>query len=212
MSISDLRREYSKKTLDESHVAPNPLVQFEKWFEEALRSEVPEPNAMTLSTVTPNGFPTGRIVLLKGIENEGFVFYTNYQSAKGRDLAQNAVASLTFFWSELERQVRIQGTVSKVSRETSQAYFQSRPRDSQIGAWASPQSAPIKDRSVLEERKKKLEEQFDGQDIIPLPEQWGGYHVAPFLVEFWQGRPSRLHDRIVYTRVKDNWKINRLAP
>jgi pyridoxamine 5'-phosphate oxidase len=212
MTIADLRKEYSKQALDEKDVDKDPLKQFETWFKEAVNSEVPEPNAMTLSTVSPNGFPSGRIVLLKGIEDEGFVFYTNYQSDKGKDLAASGVAALTFFWSELERQVRIQGKVTKVSREKSESYFQSRPRDSQIGAWTSPQSSVIKNRSVLEERMKNMAEKFNGIETIPLPDQWGGYHVDPFLIEFWQGRPSRLHDRILYTLDGKRWKVNRLAP
>jgi pyridoxamine 5'-phosphate oxidase len=212
MTLADLRREYSKQQLNESAVDKDPIKQFELWFSEAVKSEVPEPNAMTLSTVSPGGFPSGRIVLLKGIQDKGFVFYTNYQSAKARDMEKNAVVALTFFWSELERQVRIQGTVKKVSRETSENYFKSRPRDSQVGAWASPQSAPIKSREILEERKKKIIERFSNEKSLPLPNQWGGYHVEPFLIEFWQGRPSRLHDRVLYTREKAAWKISRLAP
>ncbi|MCA6074773.1 pyridoxamine 5'-phosphate oxidase [Fulvivirga sedimenti] len=211
-SIADLRKEYSKKILDESHVDKDPIRQFSQWFEEALASEIMEPNAMTLSTVSENGFPSGRVVLLKGIENNGLVFYTNYQSSKGRDMENNAVVSLTFFWPELERQVRIQGTATKVPREVSEAYFKSRPKASQIGAWTSPQSTPIKNRSILEERQQALEKKYSDAEVLPLPNQWGGYHVAPFLMEFWQGRPSRLHDRVLYTQTKDSWKISRLAP
>jgi len=212
MTIADIRKEYTKQRLDEIDVEKSPLKQFEIWFGEAVQSEVPEPNAMTLSTISSNGFPSGRIVLLKSIQDDGFVFFTNYQSAKAKDMENNAVVGLTFFWSELERQVRIQGTVKKVSREVSETYFRSRPRDSQIGAWVSPQSAPIRNREILNERQKAITKKFEGQESLPLPNQWGGYHVDPFLVEFWQGRPSRLHDRILYTRDKDNWKISRLAP
>lgn len=209
--IASIRRDYTREVLDESHVDANPMIQFDKWFSEAVKAEVPEPNAMTLSTVSANGFPSGRILLLKGITTQGFVFYTNYQSSKGRDLAQNGVGALTFFWAELERQVRIQGHVTKVSRETSEEYFHSRPRGSQIGAWVSPQSSVIDNRKLLEDRQKSLEEKFKDQPI-PLPKQWGGYLLEPFLVEFWQGRPSRLHDRIAYTRENERWNIRRLAP
>ncbi len=210
--ISDLRKEYTRNTLDTASVNRDPLQQFKSWFDEALKAGVPEPNAMSLATVNEKGLPSCRIVLLKGLENGGFVFYTNYASDKGQDLAGQPVAALTFFWPELERQVRIQGTVSKVSKETSTAYFQSRPRDSQIGAWVSPQSTPVSNRDILEERQKAIEKKFEGKDKLPRPEQWGGYHVAPFLVEFWQGRPSRLHDRIVYVLDGNRWDIRRLAP
>ncbi|MEJ2004470.1 MAG: pyridoxamine 5'-phosphate oxidase [Cyclobacteriaceae bacterium] len=212
MTLADLRREYSKQVLNESAINEDPLKQFEAWFSEAVKSEVPEPNAMTLSTVSEQGFPSGRIVLLKGIQDDGFVFYTNYQSSKARDMEKNGIVALTFFWGELERQVRIQGTVKKVSRETSENYFKTRPRDSQVGAWVSPQSSPIKNRKILEERKKQIIERFKDEETLPLPKQWGGYHVDPFLFEFWQGRPSRLHDRILYTREKESWNIRRLAP
>lgn len=210
--ISELRKEYTKHSLDAGSVDADPLIQFQAWFDEAMAAEVPEPNAMSLSTVSDKGLPSCRIVLLKGIDDGGFVFYTNYASDKGRDLAQKPVAALTFFWAELERQVRIQGTVTQVSKETSTAYFQSRPRESQVGAWVSPQSSPISDRSILEERQARIEERFDGQKKLPRPEQWGGYHVQPFLIEFWQGRPSRLHDRIVYVLENEAWTIRRLAP
>jgi pyridoxamine 5'-phosphate oxidase len=210
--IASIRKDYTKEILDESHVDTDPMVQFDKWFAEAVKAEVPEPNAMTLSTVSASGFPSGRILLLKGITREGFTFYTNYQSSKGRDLAQSGVGALTFFWAELERQVRVQGHVSKVSKEVSEAYFHSRPRGSQIGAWVSPQSSIIKNRQLLEERQQSLEEKFRDESKIPLPKQWGGYLLEPFLVEFWQGRPSRLHDRIIYTQEQGSWKIQRLAP
>ncbi len=210
--LSALRKEYSKHTLDAGNVKKDPLLQFKSWFEEAEEAEIPEPNAMSLATVSDKGLPSCRIVLLKGLENGGFIFYTNYASDKGQDLDRQPVAALTFFWPELERQVRIQGTVSRVSKETSTEYFQSRPRASQIGAWVSPQSTPISSRQLLEERQQMLEKKFQGQEKLPKPEQWGGYHVAPFLIEFWQGRPSRLHDRIVYTLEDKEWKISRLAP
>lgn len=210
--ISEIRTDYTKATLDISSVAPNPIKQFESWFKEALASKALEPNAMNLATLSENGRPTSRIVLLKGIENSQFVFYTNYQSQKGRELELNPACALNFFWPELERQVRIEGVASRVSPEVSDHYFQSRPRGSQIGAWASPQSLLIKERSILEERVTMLEEKYKNHKVLPRPKQWGGYGVTPYEIEFWQGRSSRLHDRIVYTRIDDQWKINRLAP
>lgn len=210
--VSDIRSDYKKHKLDEKHVLNNPIKQFKKWFEEALASIVMEPTAMNLATVSKNNTPASRIVLLKDIEKEGFVFYTNYQSNKGKELEDNPQAALTFFWPELERQVRIQGVVEKVSKEKSETYFKSRPRASQIGAWASPQSAVIADRKILEDREKQLNERFDKDEQLPKPEQWGGYMVKPLSIEFWQGRPSRLHDRLIYTLEGENWKISRLAP
>lgn len=211
-SISSLRKEYSKHSLDISNVAKDPLLQFRTWLDEAIKAEIHEPTAMSLATVTPQGIPSCRIVLLKDVSTEGFTFYTNYLSDKGKDIDNQPVVALTFFWPELERQVRIQGAVTRVSKEISVAYFQSRPRESQLGAWVSPQSTPLTDRKILEERKTALEKKFEGQDILPKPEQWGGYLVNPFLIEFWQGRPSRLHDRIVYTLKDKLWIIRRLAP
>lgn len=167
---------------------------------------------MNLATVNENGRPASRIVLLKGIEDNKFVFYTNHQSRKGKELDTNPACALTFFWPELERQVRIEGVASRTDEKRAEKYFQSRPRGSQLGAWASPQSTMISDRSLLEERVKKLEEKFKGQDILPKPNQWGGYEIEPLMIEFWQGRPSRLHDRILYTKDDGVWKINRLAP
>lgn len=210
--IADIRTDYSKATLDINSVEKNPIQQFEKWFKQAIESQALEPNAMNLATLSENGRPTSRIVLLKGIENAQFVFYTNYQSQKGKELELNPACALNFFWPELERQVRIEGVVSRVSAEASDAYFQSRPRASQIGAWASPQSTLINERSILEQRVGQIEEKYKDQNILPRPKQWGGYGVTPFEIEFWQGRPSRLHDRIVYTFIDDKWKINRLAP
>jgi len=210
--IADIRKDYKKHQLEESMVDKNPLKQFENWFEAAVESEVIEPNAMSLATVSPKGMPDCRIVLLKGIEDEGFVFYTNYQSNKGRELAQNPAAALTFFWPELERQVRIQGMVEKVSEQKSEEYFKSRPKESQVGAWTSPQSSVVKDREILEKREAELTEKFKNDEALPKPEQWGGYVLKPISIEFWQGRPSRLHDRILYSLVEENWKINRLAP
>ncbi|MBZ0246675.1 MAG: pyridoxamine 5'-phosphate oxidase [Cyclobacteriaceae bacterium] len=210
--ISEIRTDYSKATLDINSVDKNPIIQFQKWFEQALASQALEPNAMNLATLSEKGRPTSRIVLLKGIENEQFIFYTNYQSQKGRELELNPACALNFFWPELERQVRIEGVVSRVSADASDSYFQSRPRSSQVGAWASPQSTLIKERSILEERVVQIEKKYKDLKVLPRPKQWGGYGVTPLKIEFWQGRPNRLHDRIVYTLVDGKWKINRLAP
>jgi pyridoxamine 5'-phosphate oxidase len=207
-----MRKEYTQQSLDTSDVATDPIEQFNHWFNEAQRAEIPEPNAMHLSTVSSENRPSGRIVLLKGIENRQFLFYTNYQSRKGQEIDQTPYVALTFFWAELERQVRIEGTVSQVDEQTSTEYFHSRPRDSQIGAWTSPQSQSIENRDVLDERKADFTQKFADQKV-PRPPQWGGYAVSPEAIEFWQGRPSRLHDRILYRRSSDDsWKIQRLAP
>jgi pyridoxamine 5'-phosphate oxidase len=211
-SLAEIRKEYAKATLDQSDANKNPIVQFEKWFDEALKSQALEPNAMTLSTVTETGKPSARIVLLKGIESNSFLFYTNYQSQKGKELDANPACALTFFWPELERQVRIEGVCTRVNEATSETYFKSRPRGSQIGAWASPQSSLIKNRELIETRVKELEKRFEGKDTLPKPHQWGGYAVEPLEIEFWQGRPSRLHDRIVYYKTDGAWAIHRLAP
>jgi pyridoxamine 5'-phosphate oxidase len=211
--LADLRTEYAKASLDITDVFSDPIKQFEKWFNEAVTSQVPEPNAMNLATVNEHGRPASRIVLLKGIEDHRFfVFYTNYQSEKGRELEKNPACALTFFWPELERQVRIEGIADRVAANQSELYFQSRPRSSQIGAWSSPQSSIIESREILEERYREMEKKFDGKDSLPKPHQWGGFKVEPLLVEFWQGRPSRLHDRIRYTKVDGTWKTYRLAP
>jgi pyridoxamine 5'-phosphate oxidase len=209
--IANIRKEYSKANLDVTTILKDPIQQFNLWFNEAVTAKVPEPNAMNLATIN-GGRPISRIVLLKGVENGMFVFFTNYQSQKGKELEQNPACSLTFFWPELERQVRVEGIASRIDARRSDEYFQSRPRGSQIGAWASPQSTVINERSILEERVKQLEDKFKGQDKLPRPQQWGGYEINPLLIEFWQGRPSRLHDRIVFTKVDDVWKVNRLAP
>lgn len=211
-NIADLRKEYSKASLDSSNVLPDPIKQFEKWFQEAIESQAVEANAMNLSTVNEDGRPSGRIVLLKGIEDNKFVFYTNYQSSKGHDLDKNPACALTFFWPELERQVRIEGVADHVDEKRSTEYFQSRPRGSQVGAWSSPQSSILASRSILEERVKEIEKKFEGKDVLPKPHQWGGFQVEPFMIEFWQGRQSRLHDRIKYTHVDGVWQIHRLAP
>lgn len=208
--LASLRKDYALKTLEEGHVDRDPMKQFGVWMVEAIHAQVPEPSAMTLATATASGRPTTRIVLLKGVDPRGFVFFTNYESRKGRELADNPVASLTFFWKELERQVRIDGTVEKVSAEESDAYFQTRPLGSRIGAWASPQSRVIENRAWLEQRWTALSVEH-GQ-APKRPPHWGGYRVMPEEVEFWQGRMSRLHDRIVFTRTGSDWKISRLAP
>jgi len=211
-NLADLRKEYSKASLDTSDVFNNPMDQFNKWFDEALKAEVLEPNAMSLATVRSDGRPSCRVVLLKGIENKHFLFYTNYQSNKGKDLENNPVCALTFFWPELERQVRIEGTVTRVAEKTSEEYFQSRPLGSQVGAWASPQSSVIESRAILEERAKQIEKRFEGKKVLPKPHQWGGFQVDPAMIEFWQGRSNRLHDRLEYIKVEGKWKILRLAP
>ena len=210
--ISNIRKDYSKSTLDIDTIGKDPVSQFEKWFQEALSSGIPEPNALTLSTVSEDGRPSGRIVLLKGVERGKFVFYSNYQSQKGKELDKNPACGLTFFWAELERQVRIEGIASRSDAMASEKYFQSRPRESQVGAWASPQSAIISNREILEERVKKIQEKFKGQEKLPKPNQWGGFEVEPLKIEFWQGRSNRLHDRIVFTKVDGAWQIHRLAP
>jgi pyridoxamine 5'-phosphate oxidase len=211
-NLADLRKEYTRASLDESTVSVDPVQQFQQWFREAYDAELPEPTAMNLATVTPQGTPTSRVVLLKGIENNRFLFFTNYQSDKGKELEHNPACALTFFWAELERQVRIEGVALRLDEQKSKEYFQSRPRGSQIGAWSSPQSAVIKDRQILEERVRQMEQKFQGQPLLPKPQQWGGYEVEPLLFEFWQGRPSRLHDRIEYLKVDGVWQIHRLAP
>lgn len=212
MQLADIRKEYTLQNLDPSIVAADPLAQFTQWFAEALQGSVLEPNAMHLSTVSANGRPSGRIVLLKGIDEQGFLFFTNYNSRKGLELAQKPYASLTFFWPELERQIRIEGIVEKVSKEESDTYFHSRPQNSQIGAWVSPQSQVISNRNVLEEKNRELNDLYKDQ-LVPRPTHWGGYRVIPDSIEFWQGRPSRLHDRVMYEKVENaSWKIERLAP
>jgi pyridoxamine 5'-phosphate oxidase len=210
--LADLRKEYTRASLDISSTHKNPVAQFEQWFKEAMDAKVLEPNAMNLATISETGRPTSRIVLLKGIEREQFLFYTNYQSQKGKELEANPECALNFFWPELERQVRIEGIAQRVDDQRSEEYFQSRPRGSQVGAWASPQSAIIKDRQLIEERVKEIEKRFEGETVLPKPKQWGGFAVEPFEIEFWQGRASRLHDRLVYTKVDDQWTVNRLAP
>ena len=211
-SIADLRQEYSRQSLLESDVAADPIEQFEKWWQQVLKSEITEPNAMTLATASSDGMPSARIVLLKGFDKKGFVFFTNYKSYKGMQLEENPKACLVFFWKELERQVRVMGLVQKLSEEESNDYFHSRPIGSQLGAWASPQSQVIENRNWLDNHYLEVAEKFREQPI-ERPSHWGGYIVQPVIVEFWQGRPSRLHDRIQYSLEENGeWRIERLAP
>ena len=216
MKIADLRTDYMRETLDERDVAPDPVRQFEHWFDEAVKAQVPEPNAMTLATADADGRPSARVVLLKGFDGSGFVFFTNYASRKGRDLAARRDAALSFFWPELERQVRIEGAVGKIGEAESAEYFASRPRPARLGAWASPQSEVIEGRSALEARFAAAEARYrDAGENIPRPPHWGGYRLVPVVIEFWQGRPSRLHDRIRYRSQPPHspaWTIERLAP
>jgi pyridoxamine 5'-phosphate oxidase len=208
--LAQIRQDYALKTLEERDVDRDPLKQFGVWMVEAIHARVPEPTAMHLATVGADGRPSGRIVLLKGLDAAGFVFYTNYASRKGRDLEAHPVAALTFLWKELERQVRIEGRVEKVSAADSDAYFATRPLGSRIGAWASPQSERIENRAWLEKRWADLTTEHG--ESPPRPPHWGGYRVVPQYLEFWQGRLSRLHDRIAYTRDANAWKVARLAP
>ena len=211
-SLTDLRREYASRALDEHDAHADPIEQFAAWFAEALQSQLLDVNAMTLATASADGEPSARTVLLKGADQHGFVFYTNYDSAKGRDLAANPRAALLFFWAELERQVRINGAVTKTSAAESDQYFHSRPIESQIGAAISEQSRPIADRSLLERRFEELAAKHKDLDV-PRPANWGGYRLRPDAIEFWQGRKSRLHDRLLYTRQADgSWSRARLAP
>ena len=210
--MTKLRREYTDAGLNEQDLDTNPFNQFEMWFQEAIDAKIDLPDAMTLATATKDGIPSARIVLLRGHDERGFVFYTDYESQKGEELAENPNAALVFYWRELDRQVRITGGVSKVSRENSNNYFQTRPVDSRLAALASKQSEVIPNRAVLEERFKELAAQYQDEDI-PLPSDWGGYRLSPDMIEFWSGRPSRLHDRLRYTRQSDdNWRIERISP
>jgi pyridoxamine 5'-phosphate oxidase len=209
--IADIRKDYKLQSLSEADVAADPFVQFGKWWDDAVKSDIDEVNAMTLATVDANGFPAARIVLLKGYTENGFVFFTNYNSNKGQELDKNGNACLVFFWKELERQVRITGVAEKISTEESIAYFNSRPDGSKIGAWASPQSLAVAGKAWLKETFDYYKERFKHGEI-PKPPHWGGYRVKPVKIEFWQGRPSRMHDRIHYTLADGKWTIERLAP
>lgn len=210
--IADIRSEYKLLSLDESDVNKDPISQFGIWWDAAISSKIDEVNAMTLATVSSNGDPSARIVLLKGYNEKGFIFFTNYESDKAIDLLHHPKASLLFFWKELQRQVRIEGIAEKVSDEESNSYFDSRPEGSRIGAWASPQSRTVKSRAELETKFLDYQQQFKEKNI-PRPPHWGGYRIKPHLIEFWQGRPNRLHDRIQYTLQNNgDWKIERLAP
>ena len=210
--LESLRSNYALSGLNETDLLETPFQQFQLWLEQAIAAELPEPNAMTLATLSEQGKPIARMVLLKGLDEKGFVFYTNYDSAKGKQLTETDSAALVFWWAGLERQVRVEGTVEKVSSTESDAYFQSRPKASQLGAWASPQSQAIENRDILEKRLAKLEEKY-ATEKVPRPPHWGGFRVIPSAIEFWQGRPSRLHDRIRYELdEKGDWFYQRLAP
>jgi len=211
-NVADLRKDYQLQGLSETDADLNPFKQFQIWFDQALAAQLPEPNAMTVATVTKSGNPRARVVLLKNFDERGFVFYTNYHSHKGQELADNPQAAIAFWWAELERQVRIEGRVLKVSDRESDEYFHSRPFNSRLGAWASEQSQVIESREVLEQRLQDLKTKYENQDI-PRPPHWGGFRVIPTAIEFWQGRPSRLHDRLLYSLLDDSsWQIERLSP
>lgn len=212
MSLADLRKDYTLAGLRRESLDPDPIVQFRVWLQQAMDAPLPEPTAMTLATADRNGRPSARIVLLKGVDQRGFLFFTNYESRKGRELADNPNASAVFHWTELERQVRVSGTVARASREESESYFKARPRGHQLGAWVSEQSRVVANRAALEDKLRQLEAQYPGDDI-PLPPYWGGYILSAVEVEFWQGRINRLHDRFRYGKQPgDGWLVERLAP
>jgi pyridoxamine 5'-phosphate oxidase len=214
--LAALRREYGDRGLDVPDLAPDPVSMFRQWLDDTVAAGLHEPNAMVVATVSPDGRPSSRMVLLKGIDERGFVFFTNYESRKAADIAVNPHVSLLFPWHDLQRQVRVEGAASKVSADESEAYFASRPRESQLGAWASPQSRVVASRSALDERYGGVLAQFAELDEVPVPPHWGGFRVAPYAVEFWQGRKGRMHDRLVYRRAEDDphapWAVDRLAP
>lgn len=209
--LSSLRAAYSRAALDESSAHDDPMAQFRQWFAEAVAADIPEPNACTLATVGSDGRPAARVILLKGFDDHGFVFYTNYESRKARELESSGHAALVFWWAGLERQVRIEGAVDRVSDKESETYFAERPRGSQLGAWASAQSRWVASRVELEDQLASFERRFENQPV-PRPPQWGGYRITPACIEFWQGRPDRLHDRLLYVRGESDWAMSRLAP
>lgn len=212
MDITNLREQYKKGSLSEKAIHDNPIEQLKNWVSEAIEAQVPEPNAMCLATVSEDQIPSARIVLLKEITDTGIIFYTNYDSKKGRDISQNNNVAAVFNWLELQRQVRIEGTTEKINREKSATYFHSRPKASQIGALVSNQSEVITDRSVLEKKLSVISDQYKETDRVPIPDNWGGYHITIKKIEFWQGRESRLHDRIHFSNTNEGWKIDRLSP
>ncbi len=210
--LQRLRKEYTRAGLTEADADPDPIEQFRKWFDEALAADLHEPNAMTLATATSDGRPSARVVLLKGYDERGFVFYTSYEGRKSRELEENPRCALVFYWSELERQIRIDGRAGRVSEEESDAYYGSRPRGSRLSAWVSAQSRPVEDRGALEKRLWELEAEYEGREI-PRPPFWGGYRVEPEAIEFWQGRENRMHDRLLYRRLSGGgWRMQRLQP
>jgi pyridoxamine 5'-phosphate oxidase len=212
MQLPEIRKEYTQASLRKAGVEPDPIRQFQTWLTQALGANIPEPNAMTLATATPDGRPSARVVLLRGIDEAGFTFHTNYESRKGRELAGNPWAALVFYWPALERQVRVEGTVERLPPAESDAYFRTRPTGSRLGAWASPQSSVVPSREALEQRLQEVAREYEGREV-PRPPFWGGYRLRPVAVEFWQGRPNRFHDRLLYRRLPSGaWQIERLAP
>lgn len=211
--VADLRKDYRLNTLEKDNLQKNWLAQFDWWFKEALAADLQEPNAMILATANKQGRPSARTVLLKAYDERGLIFYSNYDSRKGREIKENPFAALVFNWLQLQRQIRVNGSIVKLTKEESEQYFKSRPKGSQIGAWASPQSSVIPDRQLLEAKVVELNEKYKDEDSLPIPDNWGGYLVQPESIEFWQGRTSRLHDRLIYKKNKEgNWDIQRLAP